>query len=148
MKFTTFGMATLLLATNAQASGNCPQPTAELDKWCDSWGISTKAKTITTESIKPNVQRIPPQSIPPAEYDRYYTGQLTIVTSPSIEDLWIHCPGVSSRAIGCALPGDAKCKIVILDDKLIRAIGSTTGHVLRHEMAHCNGWPSDHPGLR
>lgn len=149
---TILALTSALITTGAQASGNCPQPTAELDKWCDSWGTSTKPKSVTTVSVEvkkaPPLIPIPPLSIPPAEFDRYYTGQLTIVTSPTIEDLWLHCPGVSSSAIGCAHQSDAKCKIVILDDKFIRATGSTTGHVLRHEMAHCNGWPSHHPGLR
>jgi hypothetical protein len=50
--------------------------------------------------------------------------------------------------MGCAKPQDAKCAIIMLDDTFIRSLGWTTGHVLRHEMAHCNGWPPDHPGLR
>jgi hypothetical protein len=33
-------------------------------------------------------------------------------------------------------------------EKTIEAGGWTKELLLRHETAHCNGWPGDHPGKR
>jgi hypothetical protein len=46
----------------------------------------------------------------------------------------------ASQKKGCAYPGTQLCVIVIargLSSSAFRA-------VLRHEKAHCNGWPADH----
>lgn len=43
---------------------------------------------------------------------------------------WEHISGCSGIA------SDGKCYVFRLDDRFVR----------RHELAHCNGWPKDHPG--
>lgn len=43
----------------------------------------------------------------------------------------------------------AECRVIILADAVIEALGFTTPEfVLRHEIAHCNGWPATHIGAR
>lgn len=88
-------------------------------------------------------------TIPPEQYDHFFYGELTITIVASIDELLIQCaPTAVRRTLGCSLLRQGKCRIVLLDDKLIRAANWNTGLILRHEMAHCNGWPADHPGLR
>jgi hypothetical protein len=54
--------------------------------------------------------------------------------------------------IGAAMVAQAHpnggCHVIMLPDDVIRATGWTTGLLLRHELAHCNGWPGDHPNIR
>lgn len=45
-------------------------------------------------------------------------------------------PGSLGCAIGGELDGDDTCYIVVTKGK---------PHVTRHEIAHCAGWPADHP---
>jgi len=37
---------------------------------------------------------------------------------------------------GCSVVKDGKCYVARIDNPGVR----------RHEVAHCNGWPRDHPG--
>jgi hypothetical protein len=49
---------------------------------------------------------------------------------------WVRRNGVD----GCSAVSsiDGHCLLYRIDDALVR----------RHELAHCNGWPPDHPGGR
>jgi hypothetical protein len=58
------------------------------------------------------------------------------------------CPGskFAGFALGCAHLAAQECKIVLAADSVIIAAGHPPELVKRHEIAHCNGWPADHPG--
>lgn len=85
--------------------------------------------------------------LPPVEFDKPYTGKLTIEVV-SLAQLVATCSSASWASLGCAFPGKDKCHIKLLDEAAIRAAGWTVELMLRHERAHCNGWPGDHPGKR
>jgi hypothetical protein len=126
-------------------------------------------KSITTVPIKPEpekpVQAPNPKwpdldmfkslailkTLPPVEYDRFYDGvELIIKVVSELEEMPRLCPGLPAyNLMGCAHAGGFnKCTIILRDDAYIRSLGWTTALVLRHELAHCNGWPKTHPGIR
>ena len=85
--------------------------------------------------------------LPPVEYDKPYTGKLTVETVTT-EQLRTQCAAATKWSVGCAFPGPNSCRIILLEEKLINAIGWTKELMLRHETAHCNGWPQSHAGKR
>lgn len=86
--------------------------------------------------------------LPPPEYDKPYTGKLTIERVETPEDVKRIC-NLAKPALACAFPYDGtRCRIVIVPDEFIRATGYTEEIVLRHERGHCGGWPASHPGQR
>jgi len=87
------------------------------------------------------------QHLPPAEYDRPYTGKLTVEVV-TLAQLLATCSTALASSLGCAFPGPNRCRIILLDEAHIQAVGWTVELMLRHERAHCNGWPGDHPGKR
>jgi hypothetical protein len=84
--------------------------------------------------------------LPPVEYDHPYTGDLT-VSIVSQEEIARQCPNAKAR-LGCNRRWPDECLVWIAPDDVIEALGLTREVVLRHEIGHCNGWPSDHPGMR
>jgi hypothetical protein len=89
---------------------------------------------------------------PPAVFDPLehpYTGDLTIIKT-SMQHVKEICPvfqpGIPPLA--CATHDPGWCRITIARDEDIKAVGWDPNRVLRHELAHCNGWPGDHPGAR
>jgi len=44
--------------------------------------------------------------------------------------------GDMGQTWGCSWKEGGKCYVVRVDNESVR----------RHELAHCNGWPHDHPG--
>jgi hypothetical protein len=50
------------------------------------------------------------------------------------------------NALGCFIRHVASCFIILAPDADIVAAGFATEDIKRHEIAHCNGWPSDHRG--
>ena len=87
------------------------------------------------------------QHLPPIEYDRPYTGKLTVEVVTRAQ-LLATCSSALASSLGCAFPSKDRCHIKLLDEESIRAVGWTVELMLRHERAHCNGWPGDHPGKR
>jgi hypothetical protein len=85
--------------------------------------------------------------LPPVEYDKPYPGKITIETVTN-EQLRARCANASMSSLGCAYPGATSCHILLVDEAAIRAVGWTVELILRHERAHCNGWPQAHPGRR
>src|SRR5262249_58987305 len=85
---------------------------------------------------------------PPAEYDHYYEGDLTIRIVATIEELYAICQLKQPNLLACTLRNHHSCVIVLVDDDVMRRRSWTTGMLLRHEMGHCNGWPGDHPNER
>lgn len=65
-----------------------------------------------------------------------------IKTTPG--NLWAYCR--DKAAIACATNG--LTAVAMIDDDAMRGLGFTEEQqacVLRHELAHINGWPADHP---
>jgi hypothetical protein len=86
--------------------------------------------------------------LPPAEYDHPYNGKLTVerTTAEKIKDGICGFPG--SNTVGCTFAYQFSCSVFIADDAALAARGVTFDTVLRHEIGHCNGWPSDHSDLK
>jgi hypothetical protein len=94
------------------------------------------------------------EMFPPAKYDHPYTGKLTIerVTDPAA--VRAHCPN-TKKPLGCAHHARdlSWCRVYVVSDEYInqqysaetrKLFGYTYENFLRHELGHCNGWPSDH----
>jgi hypothetical protein len=94
----------------------------------------------------PSMRQVP-LHLPPVKYDKPYTGKLTI-ERVTIEQLLARCTNANVRSLGCAFRSAADCLILLVDDASIKAAGWTYELMLRHETAHCNGWPASHPGIR
>jgi hypothetical protein len=84
------------------------------------------------------------QGLPPAEFDRDFTGTIKIVR---LNDAGLRaaCPHqfpAGHYAIGCAeyYAGSDICTVYILDDMALHALGWDYDIVFRHERAHCLGW--------
>jgi hypothetical protein len=86
---------------------------------------------------------------PPVEFDKPFTGKLTIERVESAEAVALIC-NLKRSALACAfaVPDQSRCRIVIAPEELIKAAGYTQDMVLRHEQGHCNSWPADHRGQR
>lgn len=89
---------------------------------------------------------------PPPAYVRPYTGRLHVIehTARAVEQVCREM-GVAERSrpiLACSLSlpfGDGDC-IVILPIVGRGGVGGVSRIALeRHEIAHCNGWPKDHP---
>lgn len=80
--------------------------------------------------------------LPPAEYDHPYSLPISIQTV-SLEDVPAAC-GLKGHIDACAFRHPLACRVIyprvqdVGTDKLVALI--------RHETAHCNGWPANHPG--
>lgn len=80
--------------------------------------------------------------VPPVEYDRPYTGDLLVIHL-GLSDLRVAC--ANRRALACAVPRGDQCSVIL--PAWIE--GPAYDRVRRHEIGHCNGWPSHHPnGVR
>jgi hypothetical protein len=95
------------------------------------------------------------QADPPAEYDHWHPA--LIIEEQDYFDIDPICRGRfprsnfppvtgSQRIMGCADIGDgiSPCRIVV------PVAGGIISHekrelIIRHERAHCNGWPAHHP---
>lgn len=80
--------------------------------------------------------------IPPARYIGPYTGELRMHALPRAEAQAI-CEQKTGKAgqFGCVDLWPRACDVYIVDDlpKALRA------YIESHELAHCRGWPADHP---
>ena len=79
---------------------------------------------------------------PPARYNHPYDGPVDerVASAAEVTALCISI-GTSPFAAACSLVGeDGTCHIVLPNNG--QAPVST---YRRHEIAHCNGWPPDHP---
>ena len=91
-----------------------------------------------------------PRVLPPAEYDHPYKGHLRVTRVASEAEVREMCPGVTFTlgALACTHRTSLGCFVTMVSDAIIREHGTTPQTVLRHEIAHCNGWPGDHRGAR
>lgn len=75
-------------------------------------------------------------ALPPPQYDHPFHGQVVIEQSYGGELTAMGGPCFPwLGAYACAKP---VCYVYVMKGKL-------TPELLRHEIAHCNGWPADHP---
>jgi hypothetical protein len=87
---------------------------------------------------------------PPSQYNHPYDGQVDERVMP-VAEVRVLCDslGASHSSADASAPGgtaacawvnDDTCFIILPDDEL-----APIGTYRRHEIAHCNGWPADHP---
>ena len=87
-------------------------------------------------------------ALPPAEYDRAYAGKLTVLKEDNYVFIRHVCADTpnpiacSFRTYDSASGETISCLIMLGPDTW------SDERAMRHEMAHCNGWPGDHPGAR
>lgn len=86
---------------------------------------------------------------PPPEFDVPYTGKLTIWRTRSEQALRAivntgepNWSGVAASGHNRKAPGTPAtiCDIYIVEDGALKARGWNLAWLLRHELAHCNGW--------
>jgi hypothetical protein len=89
--------------------------------------------------------------LPPLEFDKPYTGYLLVVPLTKGE-MAEKCPKtIYPITLACSFrnfTGPDTCKIYIISDRVIEEAGWTREIVMRHELAHCEGWLADHKGAR
>jgi hypothetical protein len=91
----------------------------------------------------------PLRLIPPKQYDHPYKGNLVVHVVGSQQEVRRLCPGSAFSwigALGCAHLGKYWCVVVMAPDDVITKAGFPPELIKRHEIAHCNGWPSNHRG--
>jgi|SRR5262245_30346840 hypothetical protein len=91
--------------------------------------------------------------LPPKEYDRPYKGELELIRARDQAEVRARCDqriNFGKHAIACASawPRLNQCRIIMLSDEDIVALGYDPVVVMRHEIGHCNGWSSLHTGAR
>jgi hypothetical protein len=78
---------------------------------------------------------------PPPQYDHPYHGQVIERRLSALQIMQL-CHGPTT---GCASVTNGICHIALpQDEKDSRLVAL----MRRHEIGHCNGWPSDHAGGR
>jgi hypothetical protein len=105
------------------AAGTYPYPYELTND--DMWALRTKMQML--------------KLLPPVEYDHPFAGDLYIVDGKG------KC--ITDISIACADPHDTWCLISYEKERVVRS-PMTINLVIRHEIAHCNGWPGDHRGAR
>jgi hypothetical protein len=86
---------------------------------------------------------------PPAQYDHPYDGPVDERVMPvaEVHELCTSLGASHSSAdasapggVACAWVSDGTCYIILPDDEQ-----APVATYRRHEIAHCNGWPANHP---
>jgi hypothetical protein len=78
---------------------------------------------------------------PPAQYNHPYGGRVVERVMPVAEARALcTSQGASARGVACSWVTGGTCYLVLPSDE--QAPVST---YRRHETAHCNGWPANHP---
>src|SRR5262249_46009977 len=84
---------------------------------------------------------------PSSQYDHPYDGLVGERRIPVAEARVIcdslgasHSSADAPGGVACAWLSDKTCFIILSDDEL-----APVDTYRRHEIAHCNGWPADHP---
>jgi hypothetical protein len=112
-------------------------------------GLAVAAVMVVTAAHADPPKRF--QILPPVEYDHPYRGKLTLRKAKDQAEIRRFCSSVSFNlgfAPACGYVYPDRCDIMVLADGEIRKLGLTPEVVLRHELAHCNGWHEDHRGAR
>ena len=113
-------------------------------------GLLTLALVIAA-AVPAAADPVPLRLNPPKQYDRPYTGVLVVLRADSQQRVRELCPGTVFGWIGalaCADVFGGWCRVVLAQDEVITKAGFPPEILLRHEIAHCNGWPADHKGAQ
>lgn len=78
----------------------------------------------------------PPYLVPPQRFDHGYSGTLQVEIESS-ESIKFEC---GERAIACSMHFPGTCIVYLPEQSRLKR-----EDILRHETAHCNGWPANHP---
>jgi hypothetical protein len=91
--------------------------------------------------IPPSAAHVAAQLEPPARYNHPYNGQVDERVMPEAQVRSVcMAMGLDLLTVACSWQSAGTCHIVIPND------GQTSVDAYRrHEIAHCNGWPADHP---
>ena len=73
---------------------------------------------------------------PPLRFDHPFAGKV-IIEQVDLAGQWQHCQPYGGWA--CAFVIYGVCHIYVIAEH------SGDRDLMRHEIAHCNGWPADHP---
>jgi hypothetical protein len=78
---------------------------------------------------------------PPARYDHPYNGQVVerVVPEAEVRSLCMSM-GADVGGVACSWQNNGVCHIVIPNDG-----AASVAAFRQHEIAHCNGWPANHP---
>lgn len=82
--------------------------------------------------------------MPSAAYTHAYEGELRmhLLSRAEVFDICRYETGLDApQFLGCAVTWPIACDVYVVADLLEPLRGTVT----RHEIAHCNGWPGDHP---
>ena len=88
--------------------------------------------------------------LPPVKYDHPFTGILTIHIAKDTKEVQAMCDLPTPR-VACGYVHTNWCRIIIVKDDVMRAMGWNPLHIWRHEHAHCHkpdGWSNKHEGIR
>jgi hypothetical protein len=101
--------------------------------------------------------------MPPSEYDHPFNGRVLVAQILEPEILRRLCitpppfffpPACAGRDLivfppeSTGLKLESDCQILHLPVEYLQRHNLTVNLIIRHEIAHCNGWPKDHPGMR
>src|SRR5262245_51306573 len=86
-----------------------------------------------------------PRALPPPQFDKPFTGTLTIMYADTGVAVGEFCKKEGRLLLGCAqrykYGRDVVCNVMLAPDYIIKRYGYEPKDVLRHEIGHCNGWP-------
>jgi hypothetical protein len=78
---------------------------------------------------------------PPAQYNHAYNGRVVERVMPETEVRSVCISmGLDFLTVACSWQSNDTCYVVIPNDGQ-----APVDTYRRHEIAHCNGWPADHP---
>jgi hypothetical protein len=85
--------------------------------------------------------------LPPPQYDKPYTGQLNIATIPywNMGNVCNMIAPQGQHMEACSFAMTPQQCLVYLP-RLSDVGQSRLADLTKHEIAHCNGWPGNHPG--
>lgn len=78
---------------------------------------------------------------PPAQYNHPYDGPIDerVMSVSEVRKLCTSL-GASARGVACSWISDGVCHIILPNDE-----PAPVDTYRQHEIAHCNGWPANHP---
>jgi hypothetical protein len=99
--------------------------------------------------------------LPPVEYDKPFAGTYSEIRVGAVIMATV-CPKTPwPVTLGCAIHNTKRdstgerivapateCVVYIADDDILARAGWSYDILMRHERAHCHGWPQSHPGAR
>ena len=110
--------------------------------------VATVSFAQQAAAVKPAKIEPFPIFYPPVEFDHRYSGTLVTTVAKSAEEVGQEC-SIVLEALGCSIRAAmGGCWIILAPEDIIKAHGWTREAVIRHEVAHCNGWHADHRGWR